>query len=135
MVYRASVLALDLLECRALRSVDDALRLFRNSAQTRRGSEAQLARVHLLQHRFGSDLWSSRSRRAAVLVALRHNRRHACGRSLPGGGGVGETARTAEPNPEAWLSEYSEHHHPGAVHFCVQVRPPGYDRARARVPG
>ena len=41
MVYRASVLALDFLECRALRSIDDALRLFRNSAQPCRGAEAR----------------------------------------------------------------------------------------------
>src|ERR1700733_14497787 len=98
MVYRASVLALDLMECRALRSIDDALRLFRNSAQTCRGPEAKLAWVHLLQPWPGSDLWSSRSRRASVLVALRRNRSHACGRSLPAGGGMGETDGTAEPD-------------------------------------
>ena len=38
MVHRASVLALDLLDCRTLHSIDDGLCLFRNSARTYRGA-------------------------------------------------------------------------------------------------
>src|ERR1700761_3246081 len=101
MVYRASLLALDLLDCRGVRSTDDDLRLFRNSAQTCRGTEAKLARIHLFQLEPSSALWSSRSGRKAGLVALRGNRRHARGRTLPSLGCSGKANHTAESNPEA----------------------------------
>ena len=49
LVYRASVLALDLLDCRARHAVDDDLRLFRNSAAACGRAEAKLARIRILQ--------------------------------------------------------------------------------------
>ena len=49
LVHRASILALDLLDCRGLHAVDDDLRLFRNSAAARARTEAELAWIRLFQ--------------------------------------------------------------------------------------
>src|ERR1700756_4816217 len=134
MVHRPSFLALDLLDCRIIRSIDDGLCAFRNSAPDQCRTEAELARVHLLQLEPCSFIRGYGSRTAAGLAELRHYRRHARRRTLSAWGNHSETWGPAQPNCESQISEYSEHHHPGHVHLRVQVHAPGRDCARARLP-
>src|ERR1700688_569638 len=134
MVHRPSFLALDLLDCRTIHPIDDGLCPFRNSAPDRCRTEAELARVHLLQLEPCSFIRGSGSRTAAGLAELRHYRRHARRGTLSAWGNHPETCGPAQPSRESQISEHSEHHHPGHIHLRVQVPAPGRDCARARLP-
>src|SRR5258708_3006046 len=134
MVHRPSFLALDLLDRRTIHPIDDGLCPFRNSAPDQCGTQAELARVHLLQLEPCSFIRGSGSRTAAGLAELRYYRRDARRGTLSAWGGYPETHRPAQSSLEPQVSEHSEHHHPGHIHLRVQVPAPGRDRARTRLP-
>src|SRR3984957_10236115 len=134
MVHRASFLALDLLDCRTLYTRDDGLCPFRNSAPDQCRTQAELARVRLLQLEPCSFVRCPRSRTTAGLAELRYYRRHARRGTLSAWGDRLETHRPAQSSREPQVSEHSEHHHPGHIHLRVQVHAPGRDCARTRLP-
>src|SRR3954463_15231652 len=101
MVLRASLLALDLLECRDLHAPHDDLHLFRHSTpKCAGGAEAELAWIHLLQPGTRSAVRSSRPRRASRLAALGSNRRDVGSRAVPRSRSVGETDVAAKSDPD-----------------------------------
>src|SRR5271154_1794094 len=125
MVHRASFLALDLLDCRTIRAIDDGLHPFWNSAPDQYRAQAELARVQLLQPEPCSFIRGSGSRTAAGLAELRYYRRDARRGTLSAWGDHRETNGPAQSRREPQVSEYSEHHHPGHIHLRVQVHASG----------
>ena len=124
LVRRASLVALDLLECRGLHAAHDDLRLFRRSPpKCAPAPEAELARLRLLQRGPGPAGRGSRPGRTAGLVELWCDRRNARGGTVPGWRGLGQADETAKPGRKSSLPEDSEHHHPRGLHFRLQVHP------------
>src|SRR5712675_2534127 len=101
MVHRPSFLALDLLDCRTIHPIDDGLCPFRNSAPDQCRTEAELARVHLLQLEPRSFIRGSGSRTAAGLAELRYDRRDARFGTLSARRSYPETRRSAQSNRES----------------------------------
>src|ERR1700693_2216898 len=101
MVHRPSFLALDLLDCRTIHPIDDGLCPFRNSAPDRCRTQAELARIHLLQLEPRSFIRGSGSRTAAGLAQLRDDPRDARFGILSAWGGDPETRRPAQSNRES----------------------------------
>ena len=131
MIYRPSFLALDLLDCHTIRPIDDRLCLFRNSAPDQYRTQAELARIHLLQLKPCSFIRSSGSGTSAGLVELRHNRRDARRGTLSAWCSYSERRRPAHPIVNL---KFLNTRHPGHIHLRVQVHAPGYDCASARLP-
>ena len=118
----------------AVNAVDDALRLFRNSAASPSRSGPELARIRVLQRFARSHLRGARPGRTARLAEFRRDRGDARGRSLLIYRDLHSTDRTAESDSKPLVSEQQEHDHPGVIDFCVQVRAPFRARSRAGVP-
>src|ERR1700692_4255474 len=108
MVRRASLLALDLLECRDLHPIDDALRLSRRSPEAGRRLTPELAGVRVFQRSPVAPLRRGGPGRAGRLVQRRNDLGDRLRGDLSPGSQSRQADRSTESDAESFVSEQAK---------------------------